>query len=402
MKNIMLYLVCSCILLMLGGCSKEPTPMPPDVNNGDNYIVWKHKRDYNSLASVNYIYKNTLIQGVNSQSDHFKVVALTLDSGKLVWETPNLATTKYFNPFDNEQSILVGNSLYLSDRGKMYSINVVDGAINWEDDYALGSYSVCEMDGKIYRIGESSVESSLFEYESTGSKTKLFSITKDLEGDNQYEPALSMPVKWIDDNGNTLLILSSRGYAPIGGSYRMDIMAWNVTADSMEWYRKGLEERGSSTRPIIDDNRVYFYSIFKLHCIDANTGETIWDWETDPRDNFGGFKTANMLMVGNKMIVKPDSYWMYALDKMTGQRIWVNENTSPMPSLLREHQDTIWFSSGGVFGIDANTGWKLIDDWDKANTSGFWGNAIIHHPTNGYIYTTDGDYIYCLDPRYMN
>lgn len=399
MKNMQFSILLMVFLTTLLSCKKPDIPI---VKNGNiDPVVWKAERKYKGLASNNFIYKDYLIQGIGGSSGGYQVFALSLDSGKQVWNLEGFPGG--FDAFNVHESLLHDNIFFISGGDFLRGINLDEGKILWEATLDHGIGNIAVIDNSLFKSSADYLSSKLFKYNiTTGSRVQVFEITKAKDGDNKYEPALSVPVKWIDDNGNTLLILSSRGYAPIGGSYRMDIMAWNVTADSMEWYRKGLEERGSITRPIIDDNRVYFYSIFKLHCIDANTGETIWDWETDPRDNYGGFKTANMLMVGNKMIVKPDSYWMYALDKMTGQRIWVNENTSPMPYLLREHQDTIWFSSGGVFGIDANTGWKLIDDWDKANTSGFWGNAIIHHPTNGYIYTTDGDYIYCLDPRYMN
>jgi len=256
------------------------------------------------------------------------------------------------------------------------------------------------IDDNAYKVTSNSQESALYSYAiQSGVKQRLFSITKDLEGDGKYEPALCMPVKWVDPNGNELLIIHNRGWS--GNDYRMDVMAWNLTADSMAWYRKGIADRASSSRPAIEGNRVYLFSISMVFCIDAATGNTIWEWEKDPSDNFSGFKTANILLVNDKIIAKSDSYWMYALDKMTGKRIWTNSDNAPMPYLLREYKDTIWFSSGGIYAIDAITGRTLIDGWNNNGKGPFWSNTVAHHPTLGYIYTTDGDYIYCLDPSKM-
>lgn len=400
MKKIGYLLIFMSLFIQVVGCRKiEPINEPVSKSN-KSAVVWKLEREYKGLASNNYIINGIYIQGISSNG-RCQVVAVDLNSNKEIWRVKDFPGG--FDAFNVDESLVKNNIFILSDKQSIIAIDIEIGKIIWQDYLSQASGSIACIDDVVYKVSTSSTNSILFGYNIfSGEKAEIFGISKFSEGEGIFEPDLSMAVKWKDINGNELLILSSRGWNGQNGLYRMDIMAWNITADSMEWYRKGLDERGSLTTPIIDDNRVYFYSIFKLHCIDANTGETIWDWETDPRDNFGGFKTANMLMVGNKMIVKPDSYWMYALDKMTGQRIWVNENTSPMPYLLREHQDTIWFSSGGIYAIDANTGSKLIDGWDDANPTGFWGNAIIHHPTNGYIYTTDGDYIYCLNPRYMN
>ena len=376
----------------------DPAEQPKKIES--LAIIWKKERAYKGLASNNYIYKNMLIQGTNSDKDDFKVIALTLDSGNVVWENTNFPP--FFSPFFVEYSFQSEDKLVFSGSEFIAAINAENGQTLWVDNLPQGYFNVCVISDYVYKTTQTEERSELYRYNiHTGQKEFLFALTKAEHGDGQYKPVLRMPEKWIDSNGNTLLIMSSRGYSGATSRYRMDIMAWNLTADSMEWYRKGLSDWASSSRPAIEDNRVYFFSISKVFCVDAASGNTIWSFELDPRDNISGFKTANILLVKDKLIAKSDSYWMYGLDKMTGKRLWVNENTAPMPYLLREYKDTIWFSSGGVFAIDAHTGRTLIDGWDKENRSGFWSNPVVHHPTLGYIYTTDGDYIYCLDPTKM-
>jgi outer membrane protein assembly factor BamB len=90
---------------------------------------------------------------------------------------------------------------------------------------------------------------------------------------------------------------------------------------------------------------------------------------------------------------------MHAVNKETGELIWRNNNTASMPGLLTVRNDTIWFSSGGILAIDANTGETLIDQYKASG--GSWIFPVAHHPENGYIYTSDASNFYCLDPRYM-
>ena len=208
-----------------------------------------------------------------------------------------------------------------------------------------------------------------------------------------------MPVKWVHPNGDEILVLQNRTYGWYTDmEHKMDILAWNLTADSMLWYRDRLDGFSSMSRPAIDGDKVYFYGDRHAYCINPLNGETIWKYfiGDGPEDDFN---TANILIIDDKLIVKPDNDHMHAVNKETGEMIWRNNETASMPDLLTVHQDTIWFGSGGVLAIDANTGKTLIDQYEASN--GSWIFPIAHHPTNGHIYTSDGDYLYCLNPKYM-
>jgi outer membrane protein assembly factor BamB len=166
----------------------------------------------------------------------------------------------------------------------------------------------------------------------------------------------------------------------------------------MLWYRDSLDGSSSTARPAIDGNKVYFFGTWNAYCIDAATGNTLWNYDVGISPG-GDFNTANILIVDDKLIVKQENEGIHAVNKETGERIWYNPDTEASPRLLTELHDTIWFCSAGVFGIDANTGEKLIDDWNPEY--GAWLFPVASHPTNGNIYTSDASYLYCLNPKYM-
>ncbi|MGB0850266.1 MAG: PQQ-binding-like beta-propeller repeat protein [Bacteroidia bacterium] len=385
--NILLIIsmVCS-----FAGC--KPDDVPPEPTKEGNPIVWKTALNSDDLTSSPLYYNGMVIF---SQEDIARAFDAT--TGEMIWETPINA-----RPIDFEGTFLLGDKVIFSEHRKVYVLCSATGEIIWQDELAQGQGGVCHIDGYIYKATydfDRNKYSSLYRYDiNTGIKEKVFTLTRG-EFDQDHSPSLHMPVKWTSSVGDDLLVMQNRsfGWSSTMES-KMDILAWNLTADSMEWYRN-LDGFSSTARPAIDGDNVYFYGDHHAYCIDPATGETRWKYfiGDGPEDDFN---TANIIIVKDKLIVKPDNSDIHAVDKETGKRIWFNAETEAMPFMLTERNDTIWFSSGGVWGVDANTGEKVIDDW-KGSRSGSWIFPIAHHPSNGLIYTTDGDFLYCLNPKYM-
>jgi outer membrane protein assembly factor BamB len=364
---------------------------PQPVVEGDP-IVWKTSLGPKDLSSPTLYYKGLLI--VTQQNI---ARAYDAETGEEKWRTSINA-----EPIDFEGAFLVGDKVIFSEGRRVYVLRSATGEIIWQDELVQGQRDVCHIDGYIYKASEDTYKnkfSSLFRYDiNSGAKEEVFTLTRG-EFDQNHSPSLLMPVKWVSAAGDELLVMQNRSFG--WGSTmesKMDILAWNLTADSMEWYRN-LDGFSSTARPAIEGDKVYFYGDHHAYCINPATGDTRWKYfiGDGPEDDFN---TANIIIVKDKLIVKPDNRHMHAVNKHTGSLIWINEEVVSMPYMLTERNDTIWLANAGVFGIDANTGEKVIDDW-KGSRSGSWIFPIAFHPTNGLIYTTDGDFLYCLDPKYM-
>jgi outer membrane protein assembly factor BamB len=166
----------------------------------------------------------------------------------------------------------------------------------------------------------------------------------------------------------------------------------------MLWYRKGLAKISSVATPVIDGDKVYFYGGDKVHCIHPATGEDIWKFQVGG-SNALEFVSSNILLHGDMLIAKPDSRSMYALDKETGQQVWYNPQTMSSPSAMTIVSDTVYFTGYYVNGVDVNTG-ELVVQYESPSNGVFLSSVGIN-PDNGYIYASDGVYLYCLDPKKM-
>ncbi len=387
-------------LLWVIGC--KPIDPPKILNTEYNPLVWKVERDRKGLASNNYFYKDLIIQGTEGTGEYFKLTALSADSGVVVWE--NTDWRDKFYPYAPEDSDISSNILVATANRTVMAVELDSGKTIWTA--TIENPSVCG----IRIIGDWAYKSDQYpngRYSAMyrfniydGTREEVFRITRKEHGNNIYEPNLKLPVKWTTPHGDELLVMHNRSYGRgVNGRDRMDILAYNLTADSMEWYRQGIDESSSSSGAAISGNNVYFYGMWHAYCINPANGDTKWKYNVGISSG-GDFNTANILIAGDKLIVKQENFRMTALNKETGEKIWYNPQTAPSPHLLTSHEDTIWMASGGILAIDANTG-KVFFNWDNGG-KGWWSNPVLPHPNNGNIYTTDGAYIYCLNPKYLD
>jgi len=386
------------VLITFYGCKPDDCPPEPVVNNSP--IIWTKAFQKTGLTSTPHLYNGNLIVGhTSSTTNNYIVYCVDPINGDSIWQT-TIVTPFEFDPYDGESSQIYENKIVLSTRKRMFVLNANNGEIIWNYEDPNNYRGVWIDDGYVYIAdGIARSTSTMYRFNiNSGVKEKVFTIDRAEYGSN-YSPDLSMPVKWIHPSGDEILVLQNRTFGWFTDmESKMDILAWNLSADSMLWYRESLDGSSSSSRPAIDGDKVYFFGSWNAYCINAATGETIWNYDAGVSAG-GDFNTANILIVNDKLIVKQENEGMHAVNKETGERIWYNSDTEASPGLLTVHNDTIWFSSAGVFGIDANTGEKLIDDWNPEY--GSWIFAVAGHPTNGTIFTSDAQFLYCLDPKKM-
>lgn len=386
---------------LFGSCAQEEIPSTQNSNDNLDPVVWKFDNKKLELPSNNFIHDTILIQGLLSEDSTFKVLGLSINSGNLIWEQKNFPYN--FNAFSIEASHQSGNLIVFSGRNNTVVLNSNNGEILWQDYFSNFETRSCIIGDYVYRAAYYSAgKSELHRYHiQTGQREFLFEINTSNHGDSLFVPSLKMPLGWMNSNNEECIILHNRGYWKTGDKERMDIMCWNLTTKNMDWYRKGLDDWASNARPVIDQNRVYFLSVSKAFCIDPHNGQTIWSFEKHSTDLYSGFKFISPIVVKGILIAKSQSEWMYGINQYTGSLAWYNDNSSGTPSRMTVHNDTIWYSSAGIWAFNVSTGQTILSKWRRPAPGGYWGNPIVHHPTLNYLYTCDGRNIYCLDKSKM-
>jgi outer membrane protein assembly factor BamB len=387
------------ILIWLIGC-KTPMPTKVDPEPTASAVVWKFERSKKGFYTNSIVHDDLIIMGMQSDEDPnpgFSLIALTIDSGKLVWQNDDFI--RKFNPFGTEDVAYKDGIIVLSRASHTYALNAKTGEMLWSDVLEYGDYNIAIIDNWVYKNTYYQRKSStLFRYDlRTGKKEHVLTIDidKDKYGSG-YTPTLFMPLKWEHPSGDEVLILQNRtfGWNSTMES-KMDILAYNVTADTMLWYIDGIDNTSCSAKPILDEDRVFFLGSYFVHCIDPLNGNTLWRFKSE--DPTGDFNTTNLLISNDVLVVKPESRWMYGVNKATGKKLWLNKNTRGEPHLLQEHNGSVWFGSNGIQGVKAANGRHFVN-W-KGNSSGWWSAPVTPHPENETIFTTDGEFIYCINPN---
>lgn len=292
----------------------KPEPVKPKPNSDNSPVIWEFKTGLqNGLATKNFIYKNMIIQGLDGDGQWCKVWALSLDSGKIVWESQTLP---FSSPFRAENVLIQGNLMILSRKSKLLVLNLDNGKVEWVKDIEHVVDVLSIINNKIYINTDDRNEAVSMSFDlATGTQKNNFILEK-VNFDN-FEPVLTAPALWKHPNGDDILLFANRSYN--GNLFpdfdRYDQLAYNLTADTMLWYKKGVVGvRGSIATPLVLDNKVMYYVEREMICLNPLNGERIWTFTRTPADDISAFKSANIAHIGNTIIAKPDFDYMYGVD----------------------------------------------------------------------------------------
>jgi len=400
MKKMLFNILISSVLILSNACKKEEPIEPEPVPSTP--LIWTFDTKLTGLATNNFIYKNMIIQGVanNSGSNTTKVWALTLDSGKVVWETQELP---FIDAFDPESSLLIEDKLVFMSYNKLVVLLAETGTILWDITLATQrTRRISHLGNFVYisTAGSSSFDARIYKFDlNDGTLETLFTLPVSADG---FTPKLTAPNFWTHPNGDKIMVMANQA-ENIASVHSYDFIAYNLSADSLLWYKKGRhDEKGSILSPYVHNNLAIFYVERTVEAVDMLSGKAVWTHTRHPSDDYSAYKTANITAWNNILIAKPDSDYMYGLNINTGQEIWANKNTASMPFATRIAMDKIWYSSGGVNCIDASSGKTIIDRW-RYKDKGSWINSIAvdENEKKGYIYTIANGSIFCFDSKLL-
>jgi len=127
----------------------------------------------------------------------------------------------------------------------------------------------------------------------------------------------------------------------------------------------------SRSTPVYDEGRLYTVSFLgKVACIDAGTGEILWD--VDMRRQFGGVLPTwgyamSVLIDGDRVIIVPGgpNACVVALNKATGEVIWAGGGgdipgySTPVKATIQDVEQYVVFAGKALIGVQASDGGLL-------------------------------------------
>jgi len=145
-----------------------------------------------------------------------------------------------------------------------------------------------------------------------------------------------------------------------------------------------------SSSPCVINGKVYVGSLDgNIYCIDAETGEKIWSYQT------GDVVQSSPIVVNNKLYIGSADHNLYCLDAETGEKIWGHEIDTAVYSSPAFYNNRIYVASKGyLYCVDASIGEEL---WKQKME--ITHDSVLIGDGKLYVagYTRDGRGIYCLD-----
>lgn len=322
-------------------------------------------------------------------------------SGELLWETVvNGAGTSL------RSSHIMGDRLFSSDSKDIYCFDIATGDIIWHVVADKTDSRMALIGAHLYKSAYPDMAShdttKVIQRFSTENGAKRIVTSYTMSGD--INTFIGHPSGYVNANGDELLITGVSGYY-IGNAtqQRADLIAYNLTRDSMEWvledyFRTGGIPHAPTIAP--EARRVYVKASCAVHCLDADTGEELWTYSIP---DCGATQSSRVLLVNDVAYISEGAA-LYAVNASTGTLMWEHQSEEYYASFddLSFHEDILYgIQSSHLTAVDVTHGrliWsELSPDHMEDAATGFDGKVAIDSET-GRVYAADDRFMYCFEP----
>lgn len=402
------------VLLFAIGCEKPELASPPLPESGDKpdsklELVWKVPlaSDEDICESREpMVYQDKLICNSAPAGSGFTIWLLDGKTGQQEWS---------WNSFIKYPTITYSNHQFIED--DKYIINngeethVIDlnsGNTLWQSFYKRAGHYVTIIDGYIYHKHNSQQWPTEYQHLVRSPINyvqwdTILSLDKDnLDG---YSPAIFGPTLWMSPSNDSILVFQNRSWR-FGSNQdgQIDLYGYNLSKEKVEFIKKDIEPTGNSNvlPPVVEGDRVYVIGNRNLHCIDLVSREFIW------QKGFPGsghhLMLSNLIIDGNRLIVKPDNDAIYAFDKYTGELLWNTYEAGYSPSHMKFYNGMVFYTAEGdgkLFAVSTSNGqivWRedSPNDGNRKYPSAAFQNGVAINEQLGYIYAQDKYFMLCF------
>jgi len=399
------------IVVILIGCGKEGLPDPPPCTNcpdTTNLVVWQHDLDTltgeESLFGDPLLYKGNPIFMIFDQWDcQFgsanRVTCLDAETGQKLWgfDVDDPCTTI-------ENGYVYEDVLVLNLSQELAGYNLITRSKIWSVPFISpmqGSKGFTGIGNKVYlsvTYGSPPFEpiAGLIEVDIVSGKSREL-IRYEKSTWNAY-PKIHPPSLWVNaENGDSTLLIALGLYEDptIPSKARHSLHSYNISSSSFSWSVDSLGIPSNNLKRVeVNDNKVYLLTDYRVHCFNVLDGKKLWETIIPCCTQFVSiFLNSRVLAVDGKVLVNPSTDNLYCLDANTGEILWeVPEYTATANQDLLEYNGVIYLSSFGygmLVGIDLETGEVLMKETSPNVDPSFSAQNVIVNPEKNLLFVND-------------
>ncbi len=398
----MLFSYIFSFLLLLFSCNKKQEHALPVPQTNDLKILWERVLEdtTSDVLSMSPLLKDDVLlssfQSIDTSLSE-TIFAVNKNDGSLLWTWNDYVRPAPQRVSGKDKQHIVNNSLLASSSQDNYAIDITTGSTIWATNIEDGNPRTSIFENSIFHSityataphGDSS--KIIMADVANGNWQDVVSVSKI----DEFEVYLETPGVYINSNGDSLIIYQNRQLVIMPFAERVDLYCYNLTQDSILWMIPEATSSGSSNvqPPIVEGDRVYFGGKWDFLCIDIPSGEIIWN-----HNFYWDFQGSNYLIYNNLIITNLDNGDLIAINKNTGNQVWVNEGLSFCCTELRIYDDRIYFGNNSLYIVNAING-ELLYKYKSPHYKygGQFLNAIAVDLESNRMYTSDGKFLMCFE-----
>ncbi|NVK05663.1 MAG: PQQ-binding-like beta-propeller repeat protein [Flavobacteriia bacterium] len=389
---------------ILACCRPEVLDSPPIQSDKDKFeVIWKVSIT-NGLYSISMdplLFQDMVV--INSEyplhGEHAPVMFLDTVDGSIehLWS----ATPNQIDSYGDYQAAVDGDFLMLGSHLRIDCMNMSTRQTNWVATMELNSPYIYANNGFVYRgimhtwhNGRNKGASLMRASVSTGEWDTVYTLVQT----GRYAPFFDAVGFGNLSNGDEVIVWKNRSEHTSQPDIT-EILAYNLTADSLMW-RNRDHEVGSTIQPVqIYQGRVYAMLYDRMIALDLMTGKTIWNQDFSSR-NFTlpqFFSEGEFYIDQNRMVVKGPNKEILIVGLHSGvlANVIDNEHYGIHDPFAYFEGKLFFGNDAGLSVIDAYTGESLIETRQVEHLGDIKCQILID-PARRVLYTHDGYYLYCV------
>jgi hypothetical protein len=355
--------------------------------------------------------KNIYLTCIDLSSDSHLLIGIEKKTGRILWtfSDPNVDYFADIHYHEATQTVIAQRW------GRIVALNGTSGQVLSNNH--VGSFSRIGTYGKLlgqyYYVPVKSPDKTVggaIRSHISDLQNWQWAYKMHIDSMDGIEPDADSFNHWYDpQTGDEILVLQHRMAFP---TRRIDLLAYNLTADSILWWHKDLDPNGNSNIQQINifDDKVVFFSARLVHCVDLPSGNFLWQSNLNESEKRNFILASAEQVGGNTLVIANESsspeppfgtLYVSFVDLSTGQVVMEITGERPVHVIAYNH---LLFMSGknrcydlrsneflwdtnieeiyhglgytlvdfdkkiyyGSFGIDGNVSigaWEIPDEW---------------------------------------